>query len=403
MGTVIIAVTVIDSIMGSGKTSWAIQHINESSREQKFIYITPFLKEIERIIEKSDRHFEQPNHNNSEGTKLQSLKGLIADGYNIAATHSLFKTADDELIELLQQSDYTLILDEVMDVVNQADIKEYDIRALMKSHYIEIENNRVRWGYDGYVDGRFLDIKLLANAGNLFYHRDRFLIWAFPPSVFRAFKDVTVMTYLFAAQLQRYYFDLYDINYEYKSVIKVGQFYKLTDYEKVGEPRQHVMALIDLYEGDLNDIGEDKNALSTTKLRNYTDNVLDRIQKNIYNYFRRKVGAKRHDIIWTTLKTRQSDLSGGGYARSFIPTNTRATNDYADTWALAYVFNRFMSPIEHSFFEDNGISVNQDLLAVSDLLQWVWRSRIRKGEPIKLYLPSSRMRGLLLSWSKFEI
>lgn len=389
--------------MGSGKTSWATQHINESSREQKFIYITPFLDEIERIIKNTDRHFEQPNHNNSEGTKLKSLKGLIADGYNIAATHSLFKTADDELIELLQQSDYTLILDEVMDVVNKADIKEYDIRALQKSEYIKIENNRVKWVYDGYVAGRFLDIKLLANAGNLFYHRGQFLIWAFPPSIFRAFKDVTVMTYLFSAQLQRYYFDLYGINFEYKSVAKVGQFYKLTAYGQLHEPRKHFMDLIDLYEGDLNDIGTDRSALSSSKLRCYTDSVLERIQKNIYNYFRRKVDAKRHDIIWTTLKERKSDLSGGGYARSFIPLNIRATNDYADTWALAYVFNRYMSPIERSFFEDNGITVNQDLLAVSDLLQWIWRSRIRKGEPIKLYLPSSRMRGLLLSWSKFEI
>lgn len=45
------AVTVVDSIMGSGKTSWAIQYINESPMATKFIFITPYLTEIERIIE----------------------------------------------------------------------------------------------------------------------------------------------------------------------------------------------------------------------------------------------------------------------------------------------------------------------------------------------------------------
>ncbi|MNJ69953.1 hypothetical protein D3C77_663630 [compost metagenome] len=62
-----------------------------------------------------------------------------------------------------------------------------------------------------------------------------------------------------------------------------------------------------------------------------------------------------------------------------------------------------MHPFERAFFEDRGVSVNQDLLAVSDLLQWVWRSRIRKGEAIKLYIPSSRMRKLLYAWANYEI
>lgn len=48
-------ITVVDSIMGSGKTSWAIQYINQSSPSTKFIFITPYLTEIERIIEKTTK------------------------------------------------------------------------------------------------------------------------------------------------------------------------------------------------------------------------------------------------------------------------------------------------------------------------------------------------------------
>jgi len=36
--------------------------------------------------------------------------------------------------------------------------------------------------------------------------------------------------------------------------------------------------------------------------------------------------------------------------------------------------------------------------ALTELIQWVWRSRIRKGEPITVYLPSMRMRRLFEEW-----
>lgn len=46
----------------------------------------------------------------------------------------------------------------------------------------------------------------------------------------------------------------------------------------------------------------------------------------------------------------------------------------------------------------NGVELNQDLYAISELLQWIWRSAIRDGECIDLYLPSVRMRELLGMW-----
>lgn len=32
------------------------------------------------------------------------------------------------------------------------------------------------------------------------------------------------------------------------------------------------------------------------------------------------------------------------------------------------------------------------------MIQWIWRSAIRNGEEISLYLPSKRMRDLLTEW-----
>jgi len=97
-------------------------------------------------------------------------------------------------------------------------------------------------------------------------------------------------------------------------------------------------------------------------------------------------------------------LQGKGYTKGFIPWTTRATNDYQDTHNLAFAYNLYMKPFEKQFFEDAGVIVNEDLLALSDLLQWIWRSAIRKSdaERINIYIPSIRMRTLLYQWLNNE-
>lgn len=398
-------VTVIDSIMGSGKTSWAIQHINEAPANERFIYITPYLDEISRIKGAvTSRRFIEPNNRNHARKKMHSLKASIAAGDDIAATHSLFQTADEELTELLTGAGYTLILDEVMDVIEAVDISRADIQTLLKSERIKVVDNRVIWADEGITETRFNDIKYLAKAGNLFCHRDNFFIWTFPPAIFNAFNRVIVMTYLFDGQLQRYYYDLHGISYEYRSVRTAeGGRYALADYCRENERREDIIHLIDIYEGPMNAVGDMTHAFSSRRFSFYEPDVFVQIKRNLNNFFRNICGAASHEILWTTKKDYRSRLSGKGYTKSFLHCNARATNEYADRWALAYVFNRYMHPYESAFFQDRGIPINQDLLAVSDLLQWVWRSRIRKGEPIRLYIPSSRMRSLLIAWSKYEI
>lgn len=397
-------VTVVDSVMGSGKTSWAITYMNEAPVDSKFIFITPFLDEIDRVTTAvTNREFIAPDNDNAKGRKMYDLKQLIVQGADICATHSLFRDADDELIELLTGAGYTLILDETMDVVERVNIGAQDIRSLVKSQYVRIEGNRVVWLFDEYSDARFSDIKRLAKAGNLFIYRDTFLVWSFPPRVFSTFEAVYSMTYLFDGQLQRYYFNLHGIEYEYRAVRNVDGCFELCEYDKQTERREELLSLIDVYEGKLNEIGRRKNVLSSGWLSRATDDVIGEIKRNLYTYLRSHCQAAAGEIIWTTLKDYRHSIKGRGFADSFLPVNARATNEYSDRWALAYIFNRYMSPEPRTFFQENGVSVNEDAFAVADLLQWIWRSRIRNGEPIKLYLPSSRMRSLLLAWSKYEI
>ncbi len=46
----------------------------------------------------------------------------------------------------------------------------------------------------------------------------------------------------------------------------------------------------------------------------------------------------------------------------------------------------------------NDITVNSKHFPLTMLLQWVFRSQIRDGQPIQLYLPAARMRDILLEY-----
>lgn len=404
-------IKVIDAIMGSGKTSWAIQYMSNAPAYKRFIYITPFNDEVTRIKESvTGRTFRSTHNEDYEGRKMHVLKQWITEGADIVSTHALFRQADEELIDLLTDAGYTLILDEVMDVVNVAPITKRDIQTLIRDgELVKIdENERVVWiGEAAEPDGRFRDIMLFAKAGSLFYHRGTFLIWTFPPRIFRTFDEVICMTYLFDAQIQRYYFELHGMPYECHAVRKIDDRFELCEYDRSREGREEVFKLIDLYEGPLNDVGKMRNAMSSNWMANAHSSKLAELRNNAYNFLYNICRARSGDALWTTKK---QGTKGGGprikvrsYADAFLHLNARATNQYADRWALAYLFNRYMHPHEDCFFTDRGIAVNGDLLAVSDLLQWIWRSRIRNGQPIKLFLPSSRMRGLLKAWSRYEI
>ena len=93
----------------------------------------------------------------------------------------------------------------------------------------------------------------------------------------------------------------------------------------------------------------------------------------------------------------------------FLACNARATNNYADRHTLAYIANLYVNPFVRSYFDlknkqdGTNIHVDEDLYALSSMLQWIWRSGIRRGEPISIYIPSTRMRTLFLNWLDGDI
>ena len=200
---------IIDEIMGAGKTSAAINYMN-SNKDKKFIYITPYLDEVERI--KQNCNFEAPvNYNYNPMTKkgiskIVDLKRLLGKGSNIVTTHALFNNFDDETIDLCYANGYELIMDEVHEVVSEYNINKEDLNLLL-SKWIKIdENGNAIWVGEENYTGKFEEIKNLCTLGALSIYSGIAMLWMFPIKVFEAFREVYILTYMFDGQIQKYYY-----------------------------------------------------------------------------------------------------------------------------------------------------------------------------------------------------
>ncbi|MGG3890339.1 hypothetical protein [Metabacillus fastidiosus] len=398
-------IKVVDSIMGTGKTSSAINLMNEDT-EHNYIFITPYLNEVERIKKSCEnRKFFEPKPR-SEGGKFESLHNLLAENRNIVSTHALFKRANDETKELINAGNYILILDEVMDVVEQLEIKKDDLQALKELNLISIdENNYVIWNEDKLdYDSRYNDIKDMAVNKTLLYYKETILMWNFPVEVFKMFKEVYILTYLFDAQIQKYYYDYHGLAYDkYIAAYENDKYiFKKNDNYSDKEVKQQIKTKVNIYEGNLNDIGNLDYSLSKSWYTKKSAPTLKKLKNNIENYYRNILKSKSDQNMWTTHKDYQGKLKGKGYTKGFVQSTARATNEFKDRTCLAYTINRFVNPILYGFFHEKGVTVNQDEYALSEMIQWIWRSAIRDDKEINLYIPSKRMRVLLMQWLNDE-
>lgn len=389
---------VVDAGCGVGKTTAMINYINKDKDNNKFLYITPFLTEVERVKNAcKNKNFQEPAE---LPTKTEDLLRLVEKGYNIVSTHALFKKLTDKVLDLTQFNDYILIIDEAADVLEEIDITKNDLKTIITEYTTIDDNNTVHWNeWNNDYEGRFEDYKNMIQMGGVKAHRSDTgevvsLVWAFPISIFESFKEVYILTYMFNGQ---------KAYYEYNKVNIIQMYVK--DFQLTTKPQiynyEEQKKLITVIEDEkLNAIGNNRGSLSMSWFsRNAKTALMKQLQNNINNFFKNIVkGTPINQKLWTTFKEYSDVVKGKGYTNAFVPINIRATNDYKESTAVAYIANRYMKPTLKHFFEVSGIEVDEDTYALSELIQFIYRSAIRDGKPITVYIPSKRMRELLINW-----
>lgn len=399
-------VHVCDALCGAGKTSASINMMN-SRTDERFIFVTQYLSEVKRIESGcAKRGFISPSSDVRTGhTKLADIHELLRAGANIATSHALFISYTEETKQLIKDQGYILVLDEVVDVLCESDISEEDIDILIKSNSLSENNGVITWTNDQYSltdRNRFREEMLRAKSNNFLRYDSEYFFWAIPPELFTCFKEALILTYMFEAQGLRCFFDMYNIPYTLIGTKKVGDGYQFCDISEMDRRRELRDKIHVLDHRKVNEIGEERTSLSFSWYRAahraFEDSPLDRLRKNLINVFRNVWAVPSDMVMWTCFKEHKERLASKGYMNSFVTYNKRASNDYAHKSHLAYCVNNFPRPWEVRFYNDHGVTLNGDMYALSILIQWVFRSRIRKGEEIWIYIPSQRMRTLFLRW-----
>ena len=401
-------IKIVDDIMGSGKSTWAINHINQNP-DKKFLCIVPLLSECERFKEKTDIDIIDPE---KWGSKWKNFRWLVENDKNIVTTHSLIKMMDLDMLELLKSKNYVLMIDECLDVLDTYKISKDDLKIIFNEKLVSLdEDGFLVWNEERKpYKGVYGDIKRLCSFKSLMGFKKensdelaRIIMWNFPVDFFKCFDESYIFTYLWEGSIQKSYFDIHGIKYEKYMLDYDRQLIphcKEIEYEK----RKNIVDLINIYDGKFNKIGMKigkSNPLSKSwyeDKRKKNRSIFSQLKKNTENYFRTVTKTKSIDNMYTVFKPYCKYVKGEGYTKGFVSCNARGTNEFKNKKSLANLINFFMSPDIKQIVEHYHIEFDDNLFSLSALLQWIWRSQIRDGKSIDLYIPSERMRELLKIW-----
>ena len=208
-------VKVCDALCGAGKTLSCINMMNNNT-DEKFIFITPYLDEVERIKQScAVRNFVEPVRNkDNHYSKLQDIPDLLRAGKNIASTHALFSCYTDEIKQLIKDQHYILVLDEVIDLFQPVGLDAEDVNFLLRNNIAKKQDDNVIWDDDMYQGTLFNEIMQMSNSKNLKDYDGSFFFWALPIDVFQCFSGAYVLTYMFEYQMLKYFFDVNGVEYE---------------------------------------------------------------------------------------------------------------------------------------------------------------------------------------------
>ena len=417
-------VEILDSIMGSNKTNRVLGWI-DSNPNERYLYISPLLSEVDNTsrLATNLKHvsFEFPSTDEYD-TKTDDLLSKLEVGANISCTHSLYLSMTEKHLDLIEKFEYIVIIDEEVGVIDA--FKKYstdDLAYLNSNGDIEIsdEDGMISWvGAELGKKAKYKQFYNLCKAKAVYATKrsDTMLVTQMPVELFTRAKRVIIMTYMFNGNVLDNFLKL--------KKVKVVPF---TEVQPTQIDKQEIRELVDLKPLD--------RKLLKLSMSVYGYDKMDKKGFDlISNYIRStglSVGAKAVDTMYTlpksvspvevksgkrvaprgylTYKTEVLDedgvvvLDGKGKPKTednycWLHSGCRATNKYAYKWYLVHCYDRHPNLSVETYLKEYGCPVDKNVFALSEMLQWIWRSRIRKGECIVLAIPNTRMHNLFLDW-----
>ena len=399
-------VTIIDQPCGSGKTS---RMLKSFKRDLKYLVVVPLLSEVQRIIKDASVEFKEPS--DEQSNKSESLEELLLLGVNVVTTHKLY-TDVAHMARKGLLSDYHIIIDEVLDVCKVvSDKSSTSVRELYlgpKYICVDEEDGKVvatqKWDNqkDDIKDTLDHRIYNYAKAGCLYLLNDMFFIWALPPALLRNGLSVTIMTY----KAQGSIFELYLEKLGIKPKHKVCTDEEEAVFIRKARDLITVKTIPSLEKMKFNFGGQQRfkkfpncskkvaTALKNLKERDLKDIPTNEVVLTCVKSLWYKSGSKDTKDPKSGPFSLNSRMFKG---TQWISNTTRGTNNYSHCSTLIYLYDQHPHPHLVNWLDAGGVNFS-DKYALTELIQWIWRSRVRNDQPITIYMPSERMRDILDNW-----
>ena len=374
-----------DQPCGSGKTTSMIAGFRS---DRNYLVIVPFLTEVDRVIEWSKSPpFQQPHANdNDASTKTESLQSMVLQGQNIVATHSLF----ERLVPLARQgllSDYDIIIDEVPEVVRSVSSKsKVSIEEFyLNTGYMTVDTKTGLvsptgkwWSMRNDVDDTLSTTILnYANTGCLYLLEGHLFIWAMPKELLTAGRTTTILTYKSEGSVLLSYLKKLDVSVEVTKDNQREEAFRKQAAELITIKDIPALSRLPLsYKGQLAGMSNSEYCRTVVNaLKNLRGRQLKAVPaENILITCAKDGWYKKGNVDVAGPIASGSKLFQGA---NWVPKITRGTNDYAHCSHLIYLYDQYMNHLVARWLEDNSRPF-KEAYALTELIQWVWRSRVRK-------------------------
>lgn len=422
---------VIDMLPGSGKTTqmceWLGTLIRQKS-DQRFIFVTPFVKEAEKaahnllfnsltpfqkealkagVWELEDFGNELPSVPQEELKKCRDAMVALSRNKNVVWSHALFLKLvfTKAFWKLIRKMNYILVIDEELTLKTDYVFKGFnasDVEYFLLGSVIDVaEDGHLTWNCKNKkaYSGVFQPFKKDVDIGHLYYYNGWFS-WRVPIQNFDLFNDVYLMTYRFESSL---FCQMWDQDWEYWH-FEGGDLVQ-GKWQMPKELAERIRRRLIIAEQGFPAVGiKGHYSYSAAWYKEATDDDFAKIVKKMQYYIKKGATGKwmdRSKVLWTCFKDYREKIEALDTDRnhfrplkveSFVPLNMKASNDYLDRNIVFYLADRYMwSP-----FSKTGKD-----WALSELLQLLFRTVLRlpdSEEPVYTWVPSDRMRELLIKW-----
>ena len=405
-----IIVEVVDAPMSTGKTTGIIEWMKKHPNE-KYLYVSPMLSEVEARIPQECEELSFVSPDNEDTTKGEKLLQLLNEGRNISFTHALFQSLSKEHLNTIERQQYVLIIDEEVGLIEpyKGRYTKGDIKFLLDGEHISIDYNNygeISWiGGDVDTSASYASFKRMCDSRSLYITKGErdMLISQLPIRLVSSAKRTIILTYMFNGGVMESFLLLRGV--------AILPFKEINLMRCPKEVLKRAKNLISIEELPSTKKVARWSMSSSWYERVATKEQLKSVATAFWSVYRRydkekmlitlpKASSERYLNNSRKVNPKYALDNRIDSSSVFLYSAARATNDYSERDVLVHGYNRFINVPVKAYFDDygDGITPSEDVFALSEMLQWIWRSAIRNDFPIKVYVLNGRMKMLLQEW-----